>query len=96
MREGVVVLDWAGECDARARWNPSLARALGGTGFLPSFSSSSILPKGVESTCEVRLPYKERTANAIEGNHIGTWMDGQINERFLWRLHADGVWVFLR
>ena len=38
-----------------------------------------------------RLPYKERTANAIEGNHIGTWMDGQINERFLWRLHGWDV-----
>ena len=61
--------------------------------FLPS--SSSILPKGEESTCEVRLPYKERTANAIEGNHIGTWMDGQIDERFLWRFHGWGVGFFV-
>ena len=42
-----------------------------------------------------RLPYKERTANAIEGNHIGTWMDGQINERFLWRFHGWGVGFFV-
>ena len=71
---------WIGPASAmRVRvGNPrSLAPSLGGTGFLPS--SSSILPKGEESTCEVRLPYKERTANAIEGNHIGTWMDGQMN-----------------
>ena len=83
------VLDWAGECDARARWKPSLAPALG-TGFVPS--SSSILPKGEESTCEVRLPNKERGANAIEGNHIGTWMDGQMNVSC--GASTDGMWGF--
>ena len=95
MREGVVVLDWAGECDARARWNPRSRPRPAQVSFLPS--SSSILPKEEESTCDVRPPaIQGEGANAIEGNHIGTWMDGQINERFLWRLHADGVWGFMR
>ena len=68
----------------------SLAPSVAQVSFLPS--SSSILPKEEESTCDVRPPaIQGEGANAMEGNHIGTWMDGQINERFLWRLHGWDV-----